>query len=215
MKYSSLLSLLLTFSLSVFSLSSYAAQWYHVEVIVFEQLNSITDEKWPVMDIEKARLSPGMANKLIQPAVINSLVGVAARLNKSSKYRVHYHRAWKQPIQTKSRAKSVKIISENNHIEGKIQLYKSTYLHASLNLWLNRENTRLDASPEGTNIELMRNPNLKESRRIRSNKLYFFDHPKMGIMLKITPLKTIPVKVENKLESFSLPKEGAALTKPE
>ena len=93
----------------------------------------------------------------------------------------------------KSRAKSVNIISGNNQIEGSLRLYKSTYLYAAANLWLK--------NGAGT-------PNLKEVRRIRSNKLYFFDHPKMGAILQLTPIKAQAAAVEpDKLETFSLTEE--------
>ena len=208
---------LVSIGLLALSLQVQADQWYHVELVVFEQLNTVTDEQWPQIDIlETAPLSTDMASPLIQPAVNESLVTAVQRLNRSSRYRVHYHQAWQQPILEKRLAKAVAVQSENELIDGSIRLYKATYLHAQLDLWLMQNlgftNDWSDASPEGIDISAPRNPNLKESRRIRSKKLYFFDHPKLGALIQLTPIDTPAaalVGVEH-LETFSLPNEGTA-----
>jgi len=204
-------------SLFVLSFQVQAQQWYHVELIVFEQLNTVTDEKWPETPLlETAPLNTSMATSLIQPAGLESLVSTAQRLNRSPRYRVHYHQAWQQPILRKRSAQAVAVKSEDAMVDGNIRLYKATYLHAQLDLWL-MENAGLanswsDASPEGIDISAPRNPNLNESRRIRSKKLYFFDHPKLGALLKLTPIDTpAAVNVDfEQLETFSLPNEAGA-----
>lgn len=219
MKSHSFIQFLLASTLILFSISSYAEQWYHVELIVFEQLNTITDEQWPEMiESTPAELTPLMASEFIQPSKNETLLTYQSRLNRSPRYRVDYHQAWQQPIMKKRYAKSVEVSSENEMIAGSIRLYKSTYLHAALDLWLKENvsdiniNSWSDVSPEGEIIDIPRNPNLKESRRIRSKKLYFFDHPKLGVILQLTPIDT-PVAVqanEEALESFSLPTEAAS-----
>ncbi len=219
MKSHLLTHFLVVLSLLSFSINSFAAQWYHVELIVFEQLDTITDEQWPEMGEQKiVALTPQTASILIQPAKNESLLSQVSRLKRSPSYRVHYHQAWQQPIMKKRYAKAVAVTSEDEMINGSIRLYKSTYLHASLNLWLNENTSDItswsDISPDGEVIDWPRNPNLKESRRIRSKKLYFFDHPKLGALLQLIPIDTpeaIQVKEES-LESFSLPTEAAPTT---
>jgi hypothetical protein len=194
-----------------------AQQWYHVELVVFEQLDAITDEQWPEMnDLEQATLNPEMANLLIQPAVNESLTQSASRLSRSQSYRVHYHKAWQQPVLSKRTAKPINIKSDNEMITGNIRLYKSTYLHAQLDLWLQQNvgliNSWSDNSPEGLTIEAPRNPNLKQSRRIRSKKIFFFDHPAFGALLHLTPITT-PASAADEIqgsESYSLPSEASA-----
>lgn len=216
MKSHSYTQFILALSLLTFSITSAAQQWYHVELIVFEQLSTITDEQWPEMtDIQPVELSPEMATEMIQPAENETLLNSADRLNRSSLYHVRYHRSWQQPILKKFNAKSVDVHSEDNKVEGTIKLYKSTYLHASLDLWLKENDISItswsDVSPNGESIDLPRNPNLKESRRIRSKKMYFFDHPKLGALLQLTPIDTpIALQAAEELESFSLPTEATA-----
>ena len=198
-----------------FSMSSHAAQWYHVELIVFEQLDTVTDEQWPQMpELKTAPLTPQSISKLIQPAKNETLLNSVERLNRSAAYQVHYHSAWQQPIMRKRSAKFIDIHSDNELIQGEMRLYKSTYLHAALDLWLVENTAQVnswsDVSPDGVDIDMPRNPHLLESRRIRSKKLYFFDHPKMGALLKLTPIETpLAVQDSESLETYSLPTEAA------
>ena len=222
MKSNFISHLIVTLSLLFISISASADQWYHVELIVFQQLDTITDEQWPKMpeqnqDQDKL-LIPTMKSQLIQPDKNETLISSATRLNRSSHYKVLYHQSWQQPIMKKRHAEAIKIHSDDDMIDGSLRLYKSTYLHAAINLWLleNKEsiNSWSDVSPDGENIDNIRNPHLEQSGRIRSKKLYFFDHPKMGVLLKITPIDT-PANVqssEKSLESFSLPTEATPTT---
>lgn len=201
--------------LLLLSMPSYADQWYQVELIVFEQLDTITDEQWPHMEKQQtASLLPNMATMQIQPATTKSLDHIVESLEASPQYQARYHRAWLQPIADKENALAINIHSANKLIEGSLKLYKAIYLHAALDLWLVQNvgitNSWSDVSPEGVDINAPRNPNLVESRRIRSKKLYFFDHPKMGAILQLTPVDT-PQKVQSKLadlNTFSLPNEA-------
>lgn len=162
------------FLLGSFSTQAYAQQWYHVELIVFEQLNSYTDEAWPTTSVDiGATFSPSIPGKLIQPAKNSTLIQTASRLQKSRDYRVLYHNSWQQPIMTKINSRAVNIQSSDGTISGSVRFFKSTYLHAALDLQL---------------MQGAQSPRLIESRRIRSKKLYFYDHPKMGALLQITPL---------------------------
>jgi len=204
-------------ALAFFSLPAFAEQWYQVELVVFEQLDTVTDEKWPEMsELDIAPLTPDMANNHIQPSLNQILVSASQRLNRSPRYKVHYHRSWQQPALPKNEAQYISVRNENELIDGKIRLYKSTYLHAQLNIWL-KNNTGVitsfsDASPLGETVELPRNPHLIESRRVRSKKLYYFDHPVLGALLQLTPVDT-PAAVEasqDPLQTYSLPAEAAA-----
>ncbi len=204
--------------LLLFSLQANATdQWYQVELIVFEQENNITDEQWPEMlEQEIAPLTPDMSDNLIQPAANETLASAAYRLERSPNYQVLYYRAWQQPILEKSAAKAVSIQASEQLVDGALRLYKSTYLHAQLSVWLKKNipsvNSWSDVTPEGTALELPRNPHLAESRRIKSKKLYYFDHPVLGALLQLTPVET-PAAVEansDPLQTYSLPSEAAA-----
>ena len=171
--------------LLLFSPLSSAEQWYHVEMIVFEQLNTVTDEQTPVSSALRGSFSPGAANELFQPSKNSTLLDSAQKLKRSPSYQVHYHQSWQQAIKTKSQAKSITIKSANKMVQGRIRLHKGTYLYATVDLQLNRV-SRQDSS--WSDVGGVRKPYLQEARRVRSKKLQFFDHPNMGVLLKLTPL---------------------------
>lgn len=182
---SSSLLLLKTFSflgLFAFNHASFAEQWYHVELIVFEQLDSASDEQAPVTRVPNASFDPNTTNDMMQPAANKTLTDSAARLKKSPRYQVHYHQSWKQPIKTKANAKSVAI--NNSLIDGRVRLHKGTYLYATVDLQLDRATQTDDWSEVGG----QRKHYLKETRRVRRDKLQFFDHPHLGALLKLTPI---------------------------
>lgn len=164
------------------SSSAYAQQWYHIELIVFEQLDTVTDEQSPVGSVPGASFSPLTQNELIHPAKPQTLLDTARSLKQSGRYQVHYHEAWQQPILTKASAKSIKV--DSDMVSGRLRLHKGTYLYATVDLQLNRVMQNNDWSEVGG----VRKPYLKEARRIRSKKLHFFDHPHLGALLKLTPI---------------------------
>ena len=174
-------------SILLFSPLSTAEQLYHVEVIVFEPLNTVTDEQAPVASVPKGSFLPGAANELFQPSKNSTLLDSARKLKRSPFYQVHYHQSWQQVIKIKSQAKSLTIKSDNQMVQGRIRLHKGTYLYASLDLQLNRVSRQNNSWSE---IGGVRKPYLKEARRVRSKKLHFFDHPNIGVLLKLTPIES-------------------------
>ncbi len=221
MKLNSLKLILAGLGFFLCSLTVHAEQWYHVELVVFEQLNSVTDEQWPKDNSATsatARLTPNSATAKIQPAQTNTLQAEVTSLNRSAKYRVLYYEAWQQSMLTKRRASPVAIQTTDGLIDGSLKLYKQTYLHAALDIWLKTNRSEVnnwsDASPDGITTHNVRNPHLEQTQRIRSKKVFYFDHPKLGALLEITPISTpeaAQVNIE-KLESFSLPNEATPTT---
>ena len=177
-----LLKALCLLGLLSFSQISFAEQWYHVELVVFEQLDSVSDEQAPVECVPSALFDPNTTNDMIQPAANKTLTGSASRLKKSPRYQVHYHQSWEQPIKTKANAKSIAI--NNSLINGRVRLHKGTYLFATVDLQLDRVTQTDDWSEVGG----QRRHYLKETRRVRRDKLHFFDHPHLGALLSLTPI---------------------------
>lgn len=188
----------------LFSLPALAQQWYKVELIVFENLNPNASEKWPVMPSrEPLRLSPGSANNFVQPASREDLNDSAQRLRNSAGYRVLTHSAWLQPALSRSRAKPIAINGER--LEGQVRIHVATYLHADLDLWLlDSQSSSVSADGE---LQNPRNPNLKELRRLRSRQVHYFDHPRLGALLRMEPVSTPDAALHGITgsESYSLP----------
>ncbi len=207
--------LVLFATLCFISASAFAQQWYHVELIVFERFSGANAEHWPVMNnIRSGSLSPQMANNQIQPARVETLAGVAQRLQNSSNYRVHYHKAWQQPMLSKGSARSIQINSDNGLVEGALKLYRVNYLHADIDLWFKENGSTTSnwgtAAPEGVDLGGPRNPHLSQIRRIKSKQLIYFDHPRIAAILQLTPVAAPASAVSKTPESYSLPEVSEA-----
>ncbi len=195
---------ILFFTGLLLSLPAHAEQWYQVELVVFEQLNPATDEQWPVMPPnDPAAVTPQTSNSKIQPANRESLAGVAERLRNSANYRVLSYQSWQQSALNKNASPLVAIDGER--MSGHIRVYKSSYLHSELDLWLQdggQRGTADDGAFQGP-----RYPNLKESRRLRSKELHYFDHPRFGAILQLIPVNMPDAALASiqGSESYSLP----------
>ncbi len=186
---------LVTCVLLVLSIQIYAEQWYHIELIVFEQLDTSSKEEWPqIKFFEWLPYTVNVVAPFVQPAINEILVLSTQQLSYSSNYKVHYHKSWQQPVLGILFAQAIPVQSRNSLIKGDVLIYKKTYLHVQLDLWLikNQELTEgwFNALLEDTYIKSSRHPNLKYSRRISGNRLYFFDHPKIGALIQLTPIGT-------------------------
>lgn len=202
--------LAIALAMLMLSFTASAQQWYHVELVVFERFSGANAERWPTMgQIRNGSVSPQMSNNYIQPAAIDSLAGVAQRLKNSSNYRVHFHKAWQQPMLSKASAKGVQVSSANNLVEGQIKLYRVSYLHADIDLWFKENGAQVSswstASPEGVELGGPRNPHLAQIRRVKKNELIYFDHPRIAAILQITPVAAPAAAVSKSPESYSLP----------
>ncbi|MDT8309821.1 MAG: CsiV family protein [Methylophaga sp.] len=177
---------ILLFTGLLLSMPAHAQQWYQVELVVFEQLNPATDEQWPVMPpMDPSAVTPKTANGKIQPANRESLAGVAERLRNSANYRVLSYHSWQQSVLNKNA--SLKVAIEGERLSGHIRVYKSSYLHSELDLWLQDGSQR---SVGDDAFQGQRYPNLRESRRLRSKELHYFDHPRFGAILQLIPVST-------------------------
>jgi hypothetical protein len=199
---------LLISCLLAISSNAFAQQWYHVELIIFERYSGVGEEQWPLMtNIRQGSLSPKMSNTDIQPAEL-TLTAKANRINNAGDFRVLYHEAWKQPIRSKGSAKTIQINALNNLIEGSLKLYQVSYLHADLDIWFKENEPELQqwqtALPEGIEVSGPRNPNLYEIRRVKSDTINYFDHPRMGALIQLTPVDAPGGAISAAPETYSV-----------
>ncbi len=209
MKSLSLIRSLFFVALMSFGAAAQAQQWYHVELIVFEVLNPSDNEQSPVFTLQDpAPLKVGMSNKVIQPAGDKNLTDISQRLRNSAGYRVISHQTWQQAVGSRSRAQAVAI--DSDRVQGQVRFHIATYLHASLDLWL-QDGVR---SVESDSYHTLHQPRLVELRRIRSKQVHYFDHPRFGAILQLIPVSTPDQVLSNMTgpETYSLPSEGEATT---
>jgi hypothetical protein len=141
-----------------------------------------------------------------------TMQSVAAKLSKKDAYRVLSHSAWRQPATSNKGSESVRIFGgrlldkddpSNPHYEfdGLVTLKSTRYLHLDVDAILREQTSSSGGKYDSpADLGLLESSNngrdrtavyqiyrLMQSQRVRSNKLYYFDHPLMGVIVKISP----------------------------
>jgi hypothetical protein len=173
-------------TLPVYAASADKESTYEVEVVVFE--NRLPDL---IGDELLAKDSDTHIQKLEDVATPDAAVGepylyptISNLLERDGHYHVLAHQHWQQTIDAKSIAKPVKIVGDNPaELEGVIRFYMSRYLHLDVDL-LYRQ-----AAPAGSaSGEVVYR--LTEQRKVRSQEVHYFDHPKLGVLVRVMPVVT-------------------------
>lgn len=194
-KQRSFIKYLINYLLLALSSHACSEQWYHIELLVFEHTVTSNDEESPqIKYLKQVPSTSNIAIRLIQPAINEILVIEAQQLDYSLDYQVYYHQSWQQPVLKKIFSQVITVQSKDALINGSICFYRDNYLYVQLDLWL-IQNVKLSNIWSGTllnntHIGATQTPNLRESRRIYSNKLHFFDHPKLGVLIQLIPIDT-------------------------
>ncbi len=166
---------------------------YIIELVIFEHLNQDTvEEQWLEEFDEVSKNKSAAINANWQSSSSYQLANAKAALAKSSAYRPLLHTAWRQAV---SKSRRPILLPENKSsvsgasVTGTVTVTKGRYLHLNLDLTLS---TVADTSyigkdyrfgSEATQIKL------QQSRRMRSSKLHYIDHPRFGVLAYITPVE--------------------------
>lgn len=155
---------------------------YNVEVLVFENRMPGLEggELWaqdkvrPLPDEASNPLVPG------QPEDPESILTRAAEeLGKDGSYRVLLHGYWQQSAEAKSDTKPIRLATADGALNGLFRFYLARFLHVDVNLQLSQPG----ATPEAPPLVVR----LREHRRIRTQDVHYFDHPRFGMLVRITP----------------------------
>jgi hypothetical protein len=167
---------------SLIAQSHAAASHYDVEIIVFSQNTGDNNEEWPsapgTPEMEKAvQLKPDDSAFGLLPASAYKLTTEENRLRNASHTRPLLHVAWRQAAVDRKHAKAVALQTETTNpvVEGTAIVSVNRYLHLNLDLLLSSggdDSYRLQAH-----------------RRMRSGELHYIDHPRIGVLVKITPVE--------------------------
>lgn len=183
---------LLTFFLILLTLSSTqaVAKQYDVEVIIFEDAHAhyINSEDWR-QQVSSFNESSNRASNYssIRPYI---LTGSYKKLKASNNYNVLFYGGWRQTGLSKKRAFTLSLdqlknrhsATSNNAITGDLKLVLARYLHVYGNLNYHRS----DFSNPGIT---QNNFPINFHSRMRSKELHFIDHPLVGILIQVNPVK--------------------------
>jgi len=179
--------LLLTASLLI-TANAQAVNKYDVELIIFERTSrtAAMNESWPEdpgrPDLHNAThitAKKGLYARL--PNSKRTLTNVAKRMRRASGKPVRLtHMLWRQPAVSKSKATPIHVAgkTKTGSVIGTAKVSVKRYLHIDLDLLL-----------ETTNGPAPGRFRMQAHRRMRSGVLHYIDHPIMGALVRITPVK--------------------------
>jgi peptidoglycan-binding protein CsiV len=167
----------LLFGLLLLFATELAAQGkaFKIELIVFAQDQATSETfdqtdsaiKWP------SRLAAlGSYHQVASEH--RSLHGVYTRLQQSASYRPLMHVAWTQSISENSLGRAVQLQNTSGTLDGYFRLQRGHVLHLI---------TDLEYRPKGRVIY-----RLNEKRRFKFNEIHYLDHPKFGVVVRVSPL---------------------------
>ncbi len=159
---------------------------YDIEVLVFENRQPGLEggETW-----KEPRKEPGDVETAASPEGApepNSALSQAAdALTRGGQHRVLAHKRWQQNADAKAETTPLRIQSLGPELDGTLRFYFSRFLHVELNL-------TLQDGAGGMAYQLA------EHRRMRPQEIYYFDHPRLGALVRVTavgkPEKPKPAK---------------------
>ena len=168
---------------------------YDVEVIVFTQRGSEDGERMVQPNADSARARGAFPEhqftELSQSGY--TLNRISGGLSPGAGYSVLFHRAWRQLAYDSKHAVDYPVhsiaVNGRDSIEGSVTLIAERYLHLDIDLLLMQTGGAAPAlySDGPGNVPVYR---LNEKRRIRSSEIHYFDHPRIGVIARVTPYST-------------------------
>jgi len=182
--------------------------WYKVELIVFghewpssenfEHQDTLVESPDTFVELKTigVDLDP-LPTQLVPYATVSSrhaeLTSLYHKLGQSSEYIPKMRLAWIEPVKKNRFGQTVHVFE--NNINGFVRLQRGHYLHVSVDFnitdkmdsneisFLDNVKTNLEDNTSETIYHL------KERRRILLGETHYFDHPKFGLIIKVTLLK--------------------------
>ena len=181
------LALLGCLLVSVVSHAAPAVTTYDVEVLVFENMLPELEggELWTrdaAAEPSKVDVTGAILVDQLVPAE-SVLATAASTLQRSGTYRVLTHRRWRQTAEEKSATRPVRLRNPDGQLDGTLRFYVSRFLHVDVDLLLQEQTAVIDQSAVfGVDYRLT------EHRRVKTMDINYFDHPKLGVLMRITPV---------------------------
>ncbi len=167
---------------------------YDVEILIFEDARAryINSEEWGrKLSGFKTSSSRTPHYSPLKPYVLTNSY---KKIKSSSNYNVLFYGGWRQTGLSKKRAFTISLdqlknrhnTTSNNTISGDLKLVLARYLHLYGDLNYRRNNStesHIDYSQNNSRFPV------SFHSRMRSKELHMVDHPLVGILVQITPVK--------------------------
>lgn len=165
---------------------------YEIEVMVFQNIQGELEgnELWV-----KERINMELENidKAVEikemPREDSDLSKALEVLNADGNYRVLTHKQWLQNADPRSDAELVRLFTEDGELDGTFKFFMSRFLHVNLNFIYKQKESKSIFQAGNSEDAPMIAFQLRERRRIRSNKIQYFDHPKFGVLVQVKQME--------------------------
>jgi len=149
------------------------ARRFNVEAIVFKQDASTSElfQQYVTQLPEVTRYANTRSGK-------KSLYGLYNRLKKSGKYRPFYYQAWVLGVSSGRISRPIDIYEAGHKLRGLLKLQRGELLHVLADV----EYAPSESLEEDGVIY-----HIKEKRRVLLNEVHYLDHPKFGMIIKVSP----------------------------
>ena len=160
---------------------------YEIEAVVFEnRLPELVGDELLARDPAKTKIR-GLENAVVPEKMEGDSFlqpTITSLLEKDGHYRVLAHLRWIQTVDAKSIAKPMRVTSTTpDELEGTIRFFMSRHLHLDVNLVF-RETVAAAGSEPAANVYQM-----NEQRKIKTQEMHYFDHPRLGVLVRVTPVE--------------------------
>jgi len=153
---------------------------YTIELVIFAQDMPNTE----VFDqVESKIIWPKrLAERLDYPIAASkdiTLLSSYKKMTRNGQYQPLMHVAWTQNVKSNRFSKAVKITNNEGTINGYFRIQRGHYIHMHADIEYSPEEEYEDSV-------IYR---LNEKRRFKLNETHYLDHPKFGILVRVSPLK--------------------------
>lgn len=138
------------------------------------------------------------------------------KIARSRDFRVIGTKSWFQKIQDINNSETVFIDTDffkGNRIFGYLKLYKERFLHFSSTIYLSEEDPSIQTNPhfikgksinnDDLELNIFENKNqillyeVSQEKKLRSGELHYVDHPKFGMLVKLTKAQRELTSLDN------------------
>ena len=119
------------------------------------------------------------------------IITAAEMLAAHSDYEILMHKKWVQNAEAKSTSKLLQIASgpqADTQLDGAIRFYVSRFFHLDVDIGLKDLNVAFPATDDSG--EAAQVYQILEDRRIKTEDINYFDHPKFGVLVQVNAVKT-------------------------
>ena len=196
----SLRCLIALFGLALFGLASVSAttveKKYLVELIAFEHITSSPARRSETEDFKRYPSQAGRAKGRNNSAhTISDIIWKKsgplkkrlAALSRSSQYRILGYRAWQQPLTNKKHTQVVPLNfnpdTADSAMTGDLTIFENQLVYARLDLTMDHGIESSHLAPWDQKQTVFQ---IHETRRIRLNENHYFDHPRIGVIIRLS-----------------------------